>query len=151
MYLFAGCMTMAWSFIVWWKMPDDIPRAKFLSDREKEIAQERIRRNNGGSRGHDIKWDQVKEAFLDINVWGLFVLAMGAYFASGVLQSFSSLIISDLGFDTLENLAGMCEAIIGSTLYIKTDIIFKSKFLKDLLVSCPCYICVLANTTDKAL
>ena len=76
MYLFAGALTISWSFVVWFKMPDDIPRAKFLTEREKEIAQERIRLNNGGSRGHTIKWDQVKEAFMDINVYGLFLMAV---------------------------------------------------------------------------
>lgn len=105
MYLFAGSLTISWSLIIWWRMPDGIQQAKFLSEREKEIAEERIRRVNGGSRSHTVKWDQVKEAFLDINVWGLFLLAVGAYFASGVLQSFSSLIIADLGYSTIENLA----------------------------------------------
>lgn len=24
MYYFAGALTMSWSFIVWWKLPDDM-------------------------------------------------------------------------------------------------------------------------------
>jgi hypothetical protein len=40
----------------------------------------------------------------DINVWGLFVLSVCAYFPNGVLTTFSSLIIKDLGFSTIENL-----------------------------------------------
>lgn len=81
------------------------PRAKFLNERQKEIALERVRRTNGGRKEHDIKWNQVREALTDINVWGLFILSTCAYFPNGVLTTFSSLIIKDLGFSTVENLA----------------------------------------------
>lgn len=65
------------------------PSAKFITARQKEIALERVRRSNGGRKDHDIKWNQVWEALMDINVWGLFVLSICAYFPNGVLQSVS--------------------------------------------------------------
>lgn len=67
--------------------PHCSPSAKFITDRQKEIALERVRRTNGGRKDHDIKWNQVKEALLDFNVWGLFILSVCAYFPNGVLTS----------------------------------------------------------------
>lgn len=112
MYYFAGAITIAWSIVVWFVLPDDIPTAKFLTERQREIARERIRRNQGGSKSHEIRWDQVWEALTDWNVWALFVLAVCAYFPNGVLTTFSSLIISDLGFTRVENLAVQCGRLL---------------------------------------
>lgn len=78
MYIFAGSITLAWSVAVWFVLPDDIATAKFLTERQREIATERIRRNEGGSKSHKIIWPQVWEALTDINVWLLFVLAVCA-------------------------------------------------------------------------
>lgn len=52
-----------------------------------------------------IKPAQIWEAFGDYHVWGLAVLAFCSYFPNGVLTTFSSLLIRDLGYTTVENLA----------------------------------------------
>lgn len=67
------------------------PTAKFITARQKEIALERVRRTNGGRKDHDIKWNQVWEALMDLNVWGLFILSVCAYFPNGVLTTVSSM------------------------------------------------------------
>jgi len=105
MYLFAGTFTIFWSFIVLWRMPDGITQCKFLDDRQKEIALERIRRSNGGAQSKVIKKEQVWEAVCDYNIWGLLILAFTSYAPNAVLTTFSSLLIKDLGYTTLENLA----------------------------------------------
>ena len=70
-YIAGGVITMTWSLVVWFRMPDSPQNATFLTDREREIAIERIRRVNGGSKPNGVNWPQVWEALRDPNVWGL--------------------------------------------------------------------------------
>ncbi|KAL7004270.1 hypothetical protein EMMF5_006156, partial [Cystobasidiomycetes sp. EMM_F5] len=104
-YYLLGSITMAWSVAVWFLMPDDIPSAKFLNEREREIAIERIRRVNGGSRSRDIDRKQIIEALRDPNVWAIGLLATCAYWPNSFLTSFSSIIIRTFGYTPFETLA----------------------------------------------
>lgn len=103
-YLFAGLLTVAWSAAVFWFIPDDIRTAKFLSERQRVVAMERVRDNNTGLVEHRIKSEQIAEALLDPLTWLLATAMFGAASTNSITGIFASVIISNLGFSTLQSL-----------------------------------------------
>ncbi|KAL9560685.1 hypothetical protein ACKAV7_015176 [Fusarium commune] len=62
MFIFAGCITIAWAFVILFCMDPDPITARHLSDREKFIVVSRLRVNNSGVRNKHFKKEQVFEA-----------------------------------------------------------------------------------------
>lgn len=64
---------MAYSVVVFLLIPDSPMEAKFLSDREKVIATERLRANQMGIASMKWRWDHVKETALDVKTYLWFI------------------------------------------------------------------------------
>jgi MFS family permease len=71
--LFCGLLTVAYSFVVLVFMPDSPMSAKYLTERERVIATERLRANQMGVQSGVWKWEQVWETFLDFKTWCWFI------------------------------------------------------------------------------
>ncbi|KAL1981720.1 hypothetical protein VTN96DRAFT_2277 [Rasamsonia emersonii] len=103
MYVFIifGAVSVAtgiWSLLV---LPDLPSTAKFLTERERAIAVERVAANRQGVKNRHFKWYQVKQAALDPKTWLLFIMAVGAQIPNSALTSFTSIVVQSFGFDTL--------------------------------------------------
>lgn len=73
-FLFCGLLTVVWSLVVLVLMPDSPMETKFMSEREKLIAVERLRANQTGVASRKWRWDHVWETLLDLKTWLWFVL-----------------------------------------------------------------------------
>lgn len=119
-YIIYGLLTFFWGIAVFFFLPDSIPNAKFLNDREKYIAVERIRRNKTGVKNETFKVDQVKEALLDFQIIMLAIIEfVGCLSASGI-SVFGTLIIKSFGFSSLNTvlLQSVSGIIQGITLLV---------------------------------
>ena len=65
---------MAYGILVFFIMPDSPMEAKFLGQKEKVVAVERLRANQMGIISREWRWDHVKETFLDIKTYCWFFL-----------------------------------------------------------------------------
>jgi hypothetical protein len=128
-FLFAGLLTIVWSFIVLWMMPDDPKRAKFLNERQRFVALERVRDNNAGLVDHKIKPKQVLESARDPATFVLTTLMFGACVSNSIVGLFGSIIIQGLGFNKLQAIClqvpagffGMCLGIFPPLVVLKTN------------------------------
>lgn len=68
-FLLVGCVTIAWSAVVFFFLPSNPLEAKRLSPREKYIIIQRKAADNTGVENKVFKTGQVKEAFLDAKTW----------------------------------------------------------------------------------
>lgn len=104
MYYIITAISLAWGFVILFLLPDEPATGRFLSEREKEVAIERMRRNQAGSTERKFQFKQFKEALVDHNFWfiGLFTLVVSAPVNS--FTSFSTLVIKGLGFDSSQSL-----------------------------------------------
>ncbi len=68
-FLLVGCLTIAWSAVVYFFLPSNPLEAKRLSPREKYIIIQRKAADNTGVENKSFKLEQVKEAFLDLKTW----------------------------------------------------------------------------------
>lgn len=85
-------------------LPDSVATSKFLSEREKIVALERVRDNQTGTRNKQIKRYQVIEAVTDPKTWLLLLLTALSSIPNGGLASFSSLLIKGFGYTSRETL-----------------------------------------------
>ncbi|KAL1306187.1 hypothetical protein AAFC00_004289 [Neodothiora populina] len=103
LYLFAGSLTIlfgGWCFAV----PSSPIHAWFLTPAERIVAVERLRKGQTGVRCQKIKLYQIKEAFLDLKTYLIFIMMMCAYTVNGAVSGFGPLIVSTFGWSSLESI-----------------------------------------------
>ncbi|KAL2849846.1 major facilitator superfamily domain-containing protein [Aspergillus pseudoustus] len=98
-FILCGLLTVLYSLIVLIFMPDSPMEAKFLSEREKVIAVERLRANQMGIISREWRWDHVWETFRDVKTWLWFLLIVSI---SGGISTFGSLIIKSFGYENFQ-------------------------------------------------
>jgi len=102
--LFLGSQTLVAAVIAWFMLgtPNEI---RWLSKREKLMANSRVMRNHLGTdltgRKH-WKWDQVKEAFMDPVLYFQFVNCFLSCVCNGAVTTFGTVINQSFGFTNLQ-------------------------------------------------
>lgn len=104
MYLVAGCLTVAWAFVILFFMPPDPIHAKNLSERERYIAVSRLRVNNAGVRNSHFKHKQALEVLVDPRFWLSFAMAVLIWIANGPISTFIAIVIGGFGFTPFQSL-----------------------------------------------
>ena len=90
-FLIFGAFSVATGVIALLLFPDLPSTAKFLNEREKAIAVERVAINRQGVKNNKFKWYQVWQAARDPKTWLLFIMAVGAQVPNSALTSVSLL------------------------------------------------------------
>ncbi|KAK4508681.1 hypothetical protein PRZ48_002420 [Zasmidium cellare] len=103
-FLFCGCLTVAFSLIVFLFLPDSPMSARFLKGDDKLLAVERVRMNQMGISSGVWRWDHVKECFLDLKTWIWFALLTAVSIPSGGITTFGPLIVKSFGFDSFRTI-----------------------------------------------
>ena len=98
-FLFVGLVTIASVPFVYWKLDNDIPSARFLTEDEKPKAIERLRANQTGTGSREFKWSHILELFLEPKTYLFIGLAMLLNVGASVTNTFGPLILDGLGFD----------------------------------------------------
>ncbi|KAI1870949.1 hypothetical protein JX265_005989 [Neoarthrinium moseri] len=101
-FIFCGCLTVLFGLAFILMMPDSPMEAKYLSEREKLIATERVRANQMGVASRKWRWDHVLETLTDLKTWMWFILIVSISIPSGGFSSFGSLIIKDFGYQSFD-------------------------------------------------
>ncbi|KAI7222511.1 MFS general substrate transporter [Hortaea werneckii] len=116
LFLVLGGFSILWAGIVWIFLPDSPTTCWYMSDRQKYICLQRIRGNNTGLEEKDrVKWNQVRECMEDPRTWLLFVFSIAQNIPNGGIITFSAIIVSGLGYSTLNTtLLGIPTGIIAT-------------------------------------
>jgi ACS family allantoate permease-like MFS transporter len=102
MFMIFGLVTVLFGISLWWILPDSPLTAKFLTDRERIIAIERLKSNKTGVKNTHHKKSQIKEAFLDPKIW-IIVAAVFFHNMTNPLQTnFTGLIIVGFGYSSYD-------------------------------------------------
>ncbi len=98
-FLFFGLITVAYSFVVAFLMPDSPMKTKMLNEEERMIAIERLRANQMGMENDVWKWEHCREAFMDLKtyLWAFMMFSISV--PSGGISTFGPLIIKSFGYD----------------------------------------------------
>ncbi|GME29145.1 hypothetical protein GTA08_BOTSDO06040 [Neofusicoccum parvum] len=102
MFLIWGGVTTAWGVVLWFTLPGSPVTAGFLTEDERKGVIDRIKTNGTGIESKIFKWNQFKEAILDIKTWLLFIFAVTSNSPNGGLTTFQGLIIKGMGFSAMQ-------------------------------------------------
>ena len=102
-FIIFGVIGLFWSVALFLWMPDSILTAKFLTEEERVIALERIRRNRTGIANPKFKMDQFVEALTDLKVWWAFIYTVVWMIPTSTVASFGSIVIKSFGFSSFES------------------------------------------------
>ncbi|GAA6008255.1 hypothetical protein JCM11491_001945 [Sporobolomyces phaffii] len=103
-YLVLGGLAFAVGILVLGWLADSPTTARFLSEREKVIALERVRANQSGTISHRFKRAQAVEALCDFKVWWLLFLMACVSVPNSCITSFTSILIKSFGYTSQEAL-----------------------------------------------
>ncbi|KAI1134883.1 MFS general substrate transporter [Hypoxylon sp. FL0543] len=104
MYIFLifGSISLAWAIMFLVFMPDLPTTARFLNERQKIVAVERVATNRQGVKNHHFKTYQMWQCLKDPKTWILFVMSIASQIPNAAQSSFTSIILETFGFDVLE-------------------------------------------------
>ncbi|KAI7241800.1 MFS general substrate transporter [Hortaea werneckii] len=98
LFFILGGATMIWSFVIYFLLPDVPSNARFFTHREKLVAVHRVAGNDTGIKNKHFDRKQAVVAFWDPKAILLFISVFAAAIPNGVVNSFSTIIIKDMGF-----------------------------------------------------
>lgn len=98
-FLFVGLVTIVTAPFIYWKLDNDIPSARFLTEHEKAQAIERLRANQTGTGSRDFKWAHVLELALEPKTYIWIGLSLLLNVGASVTNTFGPLIIGGLGYN----------------------------------------------------
>ncbi|KAK5131469.1 hypothetical protein LTR08_000933 [Meristemomyces frigidus] len=139
-FLFVGLITIVSAPIVYWRLANDIPSCRFLSEMEKAMAIERLRANQTGTGSNEFKWSHILELATDVKTYLYVALSLLLNVGASVTNTFGPLILGGLGFDkyttSLLNMpfGTMQVIVILSASYATTRLRIKSAILLALVV-----------------
>ncbi|KAJ5950678.1 Major facilitator superfamily domain general substrate transporter [Penicillium vulpinum] len=104
MFIVLGCSTFLWGFAIWTLLPDSISKAKFLTEEERQFANNRVVVAGTGSTEQTAwRWDQFLECIMDPKTWLIFGLELCTQIPNGGTQNFGNLVIVSFGFTSLQS------------------------------------------------
>lgn len=82
-----GTMTAVWAFVVGTFLPDNPVKTKFITERQKAIAIDRVRADQTGVENKTFKKAQMIEAFKDPKTWLMFLFNIWISIPNGGLTN----------------------------------------------------------------
>ncbi|KAI8192316.1 hypothetical protein K4K51_003869 [Colletotrichum sp. SAR 10_75] len=95
-------VTCVWSLVIWFLLPDSPSNAFFLNHRERLVAVKRVSENETGIKNKAFDKKQALLGSFDPKTLLLFTSVFAAAIPNGVVNSFSTVIIRDMGFSTTQ-------------------------------------------------
>lgn len=104
-FLLCGGITVVWGILITIFLPDSILTAKRFTLEEKALLIARGRLGRTGILNKTIKWSQVREALMDLQVWLLFLFVLLNETINGGYANFGKLIIKGVVVGSLKTTA----------------------------------------------
>ncbi|KAK4057065.1 hypothetical protein OIO90_001965 [Microbotryomycetes sp. JL221] len=95
LYLFLGGLTIIWAVVFYVMIPDSPVSARFLNERQKYVAVERLRANQAGITSKQFKWSQVWDSLKDPKTLLLAIMIFCMASPNGAIGSFTPLVIQN--------------------------------------------------------
>lgn len=103
MFVVIGTVNILASLLVLFVLPESPSKAKFLSEAEKQRISQRLSQDQAGVGVKVFRWRSVLEAFADSQTWLLVLLTILITIPSGVITTFSAILILGFGYNSKES------------------------------------------------
>jgi ACS family allantoate permease-like MFS transporter len=88
LFVFYGILTFAVGVVMYFFLASSPTEARWLSEREKVVALERLRGSKLGTEVWKFKWSQLREAFADVRLYLVFLLLVSTGLPNGGVSAF---------------------------------------------------------------
>lgn len=102
-FIIFGIITVMVGAGLWWILPDSPMKCRWLSDRERVIAVQRLKDNRTGVKSNKHKKEQIVEALTDYRVWMLLFAVFCHNMTNSLLTNFTGIIIEGFGYSTYQS------------------------------------------------
>ncbi|KAJ5131636.1 hypothetical protein N7448_005794 [Penicillium atrosanguineum] len=103
MFVVIGAVNILVSLLVLFVLPETPSKAKFLTEEEKQRIFQRLNQDQAGVGEKVFRWSSILEVFADLQTWMLVLLTILITIPSGVITTFSSILIKGFGYDSKES------------------------------------------------
>ncbi|KAK6908371.1 hypothetical protein I203_102372 [Kwoniella mangroviensis CBS 8507] len=100
LFLITACISVTFGILDWIFFPSNPTKAWWLTERQRYIAVARLTGVQTGMVNTHTKWNQVKEALLDVRTWLYFLISITLNIPNGGLSGFYSIVVANLHFST---------------------------------------------------
>ncbi|EGX91303.1 Major facilitator superfamily transporter [Cordyceps militaris CM01] len=107
-FLILGGLTVAWSCVNAFLLPDEPSNIFFFSKADREKVVLRVQENLTGIKNNELKWNHVREALLDVKTWFFVLIQFTSCIPNGGVTTFRSIILRGIGFSTFDTLLLQC-------------------------------------------
>ncbi|KAG0652793.1 putative transporter [Hyphodiscus hymeniophilus] len=108
LFLILGSVTVLWSVVLFFCLPDSPLTTKGLTEAERTIAIRRLERNNAGTISRAFNKSQFFEAFRDFKLYSCTLIILLTGVPSGAIGTFGTIVINGFGFSHFDSLALTC-------------------------------------------
>lgn len=162
-FLLVGGITTLWAGVVYLFLPNNPLDTNRLSAREKYIIIQRKAADNTGVETKQIKTEQIWEAIIDAKTWFIWFAIVALQVPNGGLTTFNTLIISGLGFDSLQTsllamppgamstLSGLALSYLAATTRKYRTVMIATSILLPLLGAVLCYALPRSNLAGQLI
>lgn len=102
MFLVIGAVNILAGLLVF-TLPDSPEMATFLTQAEKERIAQSLHDDTAGVGRKVVRWSSLLEALSDLQTWLLVLLTILTTIPSGVITTFSSILIKDFGYTSKQS------------------------------------------------
>jgi sugar phosphate permease len=103
MFVVIGAVNILVSLLVIFLLPDNPDKAKFLTETEKQRIAQRLTDDQSGVGSKVFRWRSVLEVLGDLQTWLLVLLTILITIPSGVITTFSAILIKGFGYSSKES------------------------------------------------
>ncbi|KAH7030622.1 major facilitator superfamily domain-containing protein [Microdochium trichocladiopsis] len=100
LFIIEGAVTAGIAMFGFFLLPDDPSQTRWLTQAEKDLAIERIRRDTVGQQARGSTWDGLKQACKDPRTW-LFCLMQNLHISACSFNNFFPTIVKSMGFTSI--------------------------------------------------
>lgn len=108
LFLILGSVTVLWSSVLFFALPDSPLTTKGLTEAERAIAIRRLEQNNAGTISRTFNKAQFFEAFRDYKLYSCTLIILCTGVPSGAIGTFGTVVINGFGFSHFDSLALTC-------------------------------------------
>ncbi|KAL3455250.1 major facilitator superfamily domain-containing protein [Aspergillus heterothallicus] len=135
LFVIFGLITVAWSVLLWFYLPDSPSNARFLTPTEREFASLRPKKFQHTTQTKHWDRSQFVETWKDVKTWWFLLFSFVICVPNGGTTSFNTLIINSFGYDEFQTiLMGMPASAFQLTTVILTAL-FTSYVRKSRLIA----------------
>ncbi|KAI1329224.1 MFS general substrate transporter [Xylariaceae sp. FL0255] len=102
LFMLEGIPSVLSAFFVFFILPDWPERAKWLSERERDLAAQRLAVDGSKGDSPGLKWEDVKATLMDWRLYGHYAIYFAVSIPFSSLSLFSPSIVEGLGYKDLQ-------------------------------------------------